>query len=265
MWVPTRAKRGGEAYHPPMTRYEGSDQFREAELVDVDMSRAVFREVDLSEVRMRGVLLTGADIDGDIRGLRLNGVEVAPLVEAELDRRHPERAQLRPTTAGGMRTAWAVVESFWAATMQRAGRLPEADLHRSVDEEWSFAQTLRHLVFVTDAWLSHAVLGEARPFHPLGLPAAFHTGTEAYGVDTSAQPELADVVAARAERVASVRDFLAAATQADLDQVRPANPAPGWPPPQPRTAASCLRVILNEEWTHHQFAVRDLAVVEAGR
>ncbi|HET8660673.1 MAG TPA: DinB family protein [Micromonosporaceae bacterium] len=247
-----------------MTRYEGSDQFREAELVDVDMSRATFREVDLSGVRMRGVLLTGADIDGDIRGLRLNGVEVAPLVEAELDRRHPERAQLRPTTADGMRAGWAVVESFWAQTMRRAGRLPETDLHRSVDGEWSFAQTLRHLVFVTDAWFSHAVQGEARPFHPLGLPASFHAGAAELGVDLSARPSFADVAAARAGRVAAVRGFLAAATQADLDRVRPPNPAPGWPPPQPRTATSCLHVLFNEEWTHHQFAVRDLALIEAG-
>ncbi|HET8684701.1 MAG TPA: DinB family protein [Micromonosporaceae bacterium] len=247
-----------------MTRCERSDQFREAELAGLDMSRATFREVDLSGVRMRGVLLTGADIDGDIRGLRLNGVEVAPLVEAELDRQHPERTQLRPTTADGMRTAWAVVESFWAATMRRAGQLPEADLHRSVDGEWSFAETLRHLLFVTDAWFGHAVLGEARPFHPLGLPASFFSDVGELGVDPAARPVYADVVAARAGRVAAVRDFLAAATQEDLDRVRAQNPAPGWPPPQPRTAISCLHVLLNEEWAHHQFAIRDLAVIEAG-
>jgi hypothetical protein len=111
------------------------------------------------------VLLTDADIDGDIRGLRINGVEVAPLVEGELDRLHPERTKLRPTTPAGMRAGWAVVESFWADTMQRAGALPETELHRSVNGEWSFTQTLRHLVFVTDAWLGHAVRhpGRARP------------------------------------------------------------------------------------------------------
>lgn len=88
-----------------MTRYVGSDEFREAEFVNLDMSRSSFREVDLSGARMYGVLLTDADIDGDIRGLRLNGVDVAPLIEAELDRLHPERTKLRPTSPDGMREA----------------------------------------------------------------------------------------------------------------------------------------------------------------
>ncbi len=90
------------------------------------MSGAVFREVDLAGARMHGVLLMGADIDGAINGLRVNGVEVLPLIEAELDRLHPERVALRPTTPEGAREAWRVVEEFWAATMQRASALDEA-------------------------------------------------------------------------------------------------------------------------------------------
>lgn len=38
----------------------------------------------------------------------------------------------------------------------------------SVDGEWSFSQTLRHLVFATDIWLGRAILG-SDDFHPLGL------------------------------------------------------------------------------------------------
>jgi hypothetical protein len=231
------------------------------EFVDVDWSGALLREVNLTGARMRGVLLFNADIDGAINGLRVNGVEVAPLIEAELDRLHPERTKLRPTTPEGMREAWATVEAFWAATMARAGALKPADLDRSVDGEWSFAQTLRHLVFVIDSWFSHAVLGEPRPFHPLALPASFmHHGAE-FGIDSAATPSYEEVVEARAGRTALLRDFLATVTQDDLDRVREANPEPGWPPPAARTATSCLHVIFNEEWTHHQFAVRDLAAV----
>lgn len=69
-----------------MTRDASAAGFRGAEFVDVDTSHASFREVDLTGARMYGVLLTDADIDGDIRGLWVNGVEVAPLVEGELDR-----------------------------------------------------------------------------------------------------------------------------------------------------------------------------------
>ena len=75
------------------------------EFVDADLSGALFREVDLTGARMYGVVLSNADIDGAIDGLRVNGVEVAPLIEAELDRLHPERLALRPTTPDELRTA----------------------------------------------------------------------------------------------------------------------------------------------------------------
>jgi hypothetical protein len=246
-----------------VARFAGSDRFHGAEFVDLDMSGAVFRQVDLSGSRFRGVLLTGADIDGVIHGLTVNGVEVGPLVEAELDRRHPERTRLRPTTAEGMREAWSVVEAFWAPTMRRARSLTEADLHRSVDDEWTFTQTLRHLVFVTDAWFGHAVLGRSRPFHPLGLPPSFITDAAAFGIDPHADPSFEEVVAVRAGRIAQVGQFLQTGTQEDLDRAREPNTAPGWPPPAPRTAASCLHVLFDEEWAHHRFAERDLAVIDA--
>ena len=245
-----------------MTKYERTEGFREAEFVDVDMKRADFREVDLTGSRMRGVLLIDADIDGAIDGLRINGVEVTPLIEAELDRLHPERTKLRPTTPEEAREAWAVVDSIWDDTMRRARALPEADRHRSVDREWSFTETLRHLVFVTDAWLSQAVLGQPAPFHPLSLPASFITNGEEFGIDPAAEPSFDDVVRIRADRMAQVQAFLATTTQDELEQPRPPNTAPGWPPPASRSALECLQVVLNEEWTHHQFAVRDLDIIE---
>jgi hypothetical protein len=244
-----------------MARYHSSDDFTGAEFVDVNLTGAVFREADLSRVRMHGVLLTGANLDGDITGLVVNGVEVEPLIEAELDRRFPERLQLRPTTAAGFRQAWTVVEGFWADTMRRVEAMPEQQRHRSVGGEWSFTETVRHLVFVTDAWLGQAVLRLATPFHPLGLPASFLTDSVSFGIDPSAAFSYEDVVAARADRMALVRDYVAAITQDELDLVRDPYDAPGWPPPAPRTARACLQVILNEEWTHHQFALRDLAAL----
>ena len=74
-----------------------------------------------------------------------------------------------------------------------------------------------------------------------------------------------DVLRVRNERVARLRGFLANVTQDDLDRTRPLDPAAGWSPPQPRTATECLHVIFEEEWTHHQFALRDLAVIETAR
>jgi hypothetical protein len=243
-------------YDPPVTQ-----SYRGAEFGDVDMSGATFRETDLSNVRMRGVLLFNADIDGAINGLKVNGVEVLPLIEAELDRRHPERLTLRPTTPKEVVAACDVVEAMWRPTIERAVAL-EAQ-HRSVDGEWSVAETLRHLVFVVDAWFGHAVLGEARPYHALGLGASFMSDTAALGVDALATPTFDEVVEAHRGRVAGLRAFGASATQDDLDRLRDPNPTPGYPPAKARTATECLHVIFNEEWAHHQFAARDLAIIEA--
>src|SRR5579859_4969579 len=112
-----------------------------AQFTDLSMTGATFREVDLSGARMHGVLLANADIDGAIDGLRVNGVEVMPLIEAELDRLHPERLRLRPATPEAMRDAVDVIEELWHATVRRAGALPEGAVYASVNGEWSLAQT----------------------------------------------------------------------------------------------------------------------------
>ena len=45
---------------------------------------------------------------------------MAPLVEAELDRRDPDRVKMRPTEPDGFREAWDTVERLWAGTVERA-------------------------------------------------------------------------------------------------------------------------------------------------
>ena len=245
-----------------MTTHTDTTEFRGAQFVDIDMSGSVFREVDLSEAQMHGVLLVGANIDGAIKGLRVNGVEVAPLIDAELNRLHPERLKLRPSTVEGLREAVETVAAFWATTIAAVGSRPAADLDRSVNGEWSFVETLRHLIFVTDYWFRKAVKGEAEPFHPLGLPASFMAMD---GLDLAARPTLETVVAVREARFAELREYAAAVSPADLDHERPTSPDQSWPPPGSRTPLSCLHVILNEEWTHRQFALRDLAVIDQER
>lgn len=232
------------------------------EFGEINLSGAVFRETDLSRARMYGVLLIDADIDGAINGLRVNGVEVMPLIEAELDRLHPERVKLRPTTPSQVREACEAVDAIWAPTMARARSLPEATLHESVNDEWSFVQTLRHLVMVTDAWFGHAVLGEPFSFHPMGLPASFITDASSYGIDSSAKPSLEEVAAVRVQRLAQLKAFAQTVTQEELDREYATTAVPGWPPPGRRTATYCLNVIFNEEWAHHQFAIRDLLKIQ---
>jgi hypothetical protein len=246
-----------------VVRYSGTDEFRDAEFVNADLSGARFRDVNMAGARMRGALLMDADFDGVIYGLRVNGVEVAPLVEAELDRRFPERIKLRATTPEGMREAWAVLESLWSDTMERARGMSEADRQRSVDEEWSFVETLRHLIYVIDGWFGRCVLCRPEPYHPLGLAPSFVQDPQSYGLDVEATPTFDEVSAVRAERMAQVRDYVATVTQDELDRPRTPDPEPGEPSPEERTATDCLHVLFDEEWAHRRFAIRDLDVISA--
>lgn len=243
-----------------MATISRSEDLQGAELVDVNLRGARFVGADLSGAVMRGVDLQGADIDApwlseDGASLRVNGVEIAPLVDAELDRRFPGRAERRAESPEGLRAAWSAVERTWAATLARVATMPPATVDASVDGEWSFAQTLRHLVMATDTWLGRAVLRLEAPYYPLGQPNADYA-TDGYdtSVFTTRVPSYDEVLDVRADRVAMVRDFLAAATSELLDEPR----AGAWDPDHRMSVRECLHVILNEEWEHHRFAVRDL-------
>ncbi len=142
-----------------------------ARFEQVDFSRAWFRNVYFTGATLRGAWLEDVDIDGEIRNVRINGVDIAPLIEAELNRRYPERAKLDPVDADGFREAWAIIERVWPPTVERAKRLPPDLLHERVEGEWSFIETLRHLVSATDAWVRRAILGLPEPYSPPGLPA----------------------------------------------------------------------------------------------
>lgn len=231
----------------------------------VRLNDARLRMVDLSGVVMRDVSLAGASIDGsEIDGLRIDGVDVAPLIEAELNRRYPARALRRANDPAELRAAWAAVEQAWAPAYDRAAALPAGSVDVRVEDEWSFAQTVRHLIFATDGWLG-AVQGSARPFHPWGepfteLPEFIERPVTELGIDPDATPSYAEVLAVRAERVARVRDFLAAVSPQRLaEEVQ----GPVWEGGERLTVVRCLRVILNEECEHLRFAERDLAVIDA--
>jgi hypothetical protein len=214
---------------------------------------------------MRAVDVAGADIDAPWlldgeSSLFVNGVDVTPFVEAELNRRFPGRAERRAEDPDGLRSAWAVLQRTWAATLERVAAMPPGAVDASVDGEWSFAQTLRHLVMATDTWLGRAILGVEQPFHPVGQPnAEYETDGNDMSIFTTVTPSYAEVLEVRAGRVAMVRDFLATITQDDLAGTRK-NP---WAPEHPETTLSCLHTILEEEWEHHRYAVRDLDAVEA--
>ncbi len=248
-----------------MTEYTGD--LAGARFTGADLRGARFVRADLSGVVMRAVDLDGADLDAPwlLDGestLLVNGVDVAPLVEAELNRRFPGRAERRAGDPRALRAAWSALETAWGATVSRAQAMPPGTVDESVDGEWSFAQTLRHLVMATDTWLRKAVLGVERPYHPIGQPNSEYASDGGDpSVFDSGTPAFDEVLAVRAERVAMVRGYLADVTPQILAEER-RNP---WAPEHPETVLSCLHTILEEEWEHLRFAVRDLDALAAGR
>jgi DinB family protein/pentapeptide repeat protein len=234
-----------------------------AEFRDVDLTGASFRLVNLTGVTIRGAALVDVDIDGMIQNLRINGVDVVPLVEAELDRRYPDRARMRPADADGYREAWDILERLWRQTVQRArGMAPEL-LHERVDGEWSFIETLRHLVFATDAWVKRAVLGDPSPWDPLDLPHDEMPDEPSVPRDSDARPSLDEVLALRADRMATVRQVLAGLTDEKLVSMTEPVLEPGYPAPESFPVRRCLQAILSEEWEHRRYAERDFDVLEA--
>lgn len=248
-----------------MPAFNESDDLKRAEFVDVDLSGARFVGSDLSRIVMRGVEVRRAEIDSPwlFDGetfLQVNGVDVLPYVEAELNRRFPGRAERHAADPDGLRAAWASIERTWASTLERVAAMPAGVVDRSVAGEWSFAQTLRHLVCATDLWLREAIQEIEQPFHPIGL---IYDGADdaARSRFTAVAPSsYAEVLDVRAGRVAMVRDFLTIVTPDELATAR-RNPNQ---PEYPETTLSCLHTILDEEWEHHRFAVRDLDAIDAG-
>jgi uncharacterized protein YjbI with pentapeptide repeats len=77
---------------------------------EVDLSGARFHNVNISGVVIRGAWFVDVEMSGDVENVILNGVDVAPPVEAELDMRHPDGAKMRPTDAAGYCEAWEFLE-----------------------------------------------------------------------------------------------------------------------------------------------------------
>lgn len=255
-----------------MTEYIGNDlqdsYFDQVDLSGTrfhscDMSKVEFRAVDMTGVTMRSVDLFDVMIDGSIHNVVINGVDVGPLIEAELDRRTPLRVKMRPTSPEGFVQAWDVIERLWRETVERARRLPLATLHESVNGEWSFIETLRHLTFATDSWLRRAVLGDPSPWDALGLPWDEMPDTDGVPRDRVARPSLDAVLELRQERMDLMRRYLESLDEISLDAHTTPVEGPGWPPPRSFEVRRCLLIILNEEWEHRRFAERDLDILES--
>jgi DinB superfamily/Pentapeptide repeats (8 copies) len=232
-----------------------------ATLRSVDLSGAQIRNTAFHGSRMRGVELVDVDIYGELRNVVVNGVDIAPMVDAELNRRMPERAKMRPEDSDGFREAWTILERLWGGTVAHARTLPEEALHHSVDGEWSFIQTVRHLNFASAAWVGRMVLGNPAPWHPLDLPWDEAPGWDGVPWDREARPTLDEVLAVRHERQAMVRHVMESVTDEQL-ATELTRTEPGWPQMATFPFNECLYIVLTEEWEHRLYAERDLTALD---
>jgi hypothetical protein len=221
-----------------------------------DLNGALFRNVNLTGARISHAWLVDVDIDALVERVVINGVDVTAYVN-ERDAWYPLRSMIRASNPEDMRATWTALEVEWAGTIGRAASLSEDALHESVDGEWSFVQTLRHLVFAMDKWFTAPVLGDG--FHPMGLP---NTGSVDFpwpGLDYDVRPSVVAALGARADRAKRFRDYLATVATTDLE--RPIEVLENGTNP----LRECIQTVFEEEFWHDRYAVRDLEQLEADR
>lgn len=229
--------------------FEGRD-LAESVFWGVDLQRSTFRDVNFTGSSMRGVWLIDVEVDGLVERLVINGVDVTDHVNAN-DPWQPLRGMLRPTDRDGLVASLDALDAAWNETIEVARRLPVDQQHASIDGEWSFVQTIRHLVFGIDKWFTRPVVGGA--FHPIGLPNTGSAGVPWPGVDPSAEPSFDDAVAVRAERIGRIRSHLLDIADEELAsevEIIENGPTP---------VLECIHVVFEEGFEHLRYARRDLA------
>jgi len=215
----------------------------------VNLEGATFRDVDLTGARFSHSRLVDVVIDAEIDRLVVNGVDVTAYVNGR-DEWFALRSRIRPADAASMREGWHVISDAWAAAIERAHGLGEEQCHASVEGEWSFVQTVRHLVFATDKWCTVPILG--RTFHPIGIPNSGSADFGWPGIDVTASATFDEAVAAWQDRSRQLRQYIdvvePAALTATVDVLE--NGA--------TPVLDCIGVVFEEHFQHLRYALRDL-------
>jgi hypothetical protein len=227
-----------------------------------DFSNQKVKHMSLRNATVVASDFTNANLSGDIGGLVINSVQVAPLIAAELERLYPERKELFTTTPEGMKSAYDIVFRLLDATFDRARALTEEQRNERVDDEWSTVETVRHLVFAVDSWILRAVLGHDDPHHPIGLPFSEMNPNVRVKCDPDARPTFEEAVAVWKDRERIIREVLEGLTPEELER-EIVLAGEGYPAAGLQTQViGPLWTILEESWWHNRFMNRDLDVIE---
>lgn len=218
----------------------------------------MFIGTDLSGASFRDVVLTDAKINGLIDGLRINDIEVGPLIAAELGRRYPERVLLRSDDPVDLRHGWALIREQWDATLERIEHTPDDKRRQRVCDEWSALETLRHLIFVADDWFGRTVLGEPEPYWSAGLVPSFLEPfhPERLGLVLDTAPDFAEIRDRWGDRIGQLDAWFGNLIEAELERECPGSFSHG--ASVSVTGLTCAHAVLDEFWAHRRYAERDL-------
>lgn len=216
----------------------------------VHLQRSLFRDADISGSTFFHVLLRDVSIDGEIDRLVINGVDVTDYVNQH-DRWYPLRNNLSPTSVDGLCSTWSELTAEWSTLMRRVASADPSVITQSVNGEWSLTQTLRHLIFAMDKWFTLPILGESA-FHPLGIANTSSSEQDWPGLDPSATPDFAAVLSARMEQHERFDGFISSMRLEDLPETASVLENGIVP------ALQCFHVVLEEEFEHLRYMIRDL-------
>lgn len=227
--------------------------FSDAIFWGVQFQRARFRDADFSGSSFFHVLLRDASIDGEIDHLVINGVDVTDYVNRH-DRWWPLRNRLSPDSREGILESWTSLGSEWNSLLARVAAAGPSVVDQSVNGEWTLSETLRHLIFAMDKWFTLPILG-AQAVSAIGLPNTSSQGRPWPGLDPGARPDFEDVLAVRSAQHATFSAFVSAMQIAALPESVSVEENGNVP------ALMCFHVVLEEEFEHLRYMIRDVAAL----
>jgi len=186
---------------------------------NVNLHKATFDDVNLEGVRIYNANLKDMMIDdANIAGLTIFGVRVDQLIEAEFDRRDPERVRLRMSDIFApeeVRRVLAQLDELRAEFYARLRATPPDVLNAHPGpDRWSALEHARHLLFAEDMYLNRWLLRNDQPWCKLGFLPPFLEGNPSFAeVGTAPTGDLETVLAAW--------DAIHAGTQAFVAEITP--------------------------------------------
>jgi hypothetical protein len=159
---------------------------------NINLAHATFDDVNMEAVQIHNANLKDMVIDdANISGLTIFGVRVDELLEAEFDRRDPERARLRIhdiLNPEEVRCVLAHLDEVRAGFYaQLRATPPDVLIAHPGPDRWSALEHVRHLVFAEDMYLNHWLLRNDHPWYKLGFLPPFLEGNPAF-VEVGSEP-----------------------------------------------------------------------------